>query len=48
MKDKLNRGSLIIILGGIILYLELYGLKFVQMIELKVTGSCFTSSLDYS
>lgn len=47
MKYKLNMGSLAIILGGLVLSLELYGLKFVQMIELTATGSCFTNSLDY-
>lgn len=47
MRDKLSIGSLAIILGGLLLSLELYGLKFIQIIELQATGSCLTNPLDY-
>ena len=47
MRDKLNIGSLAIILGTLLLSLELYGLKFIQIIELQAAGSSFTNSLDY-
>ncbi len=47
MKIKLNIGSLAIILGVLILSLELYGLKFIQLMELQFTGSCLTNSLNY-
>ena len=47
MKDTLNIGNWAIILGVIFLSLELYGLKFVQLIELQSAGSCFTNSLSY-
>ncbi|CEI72569.1 hypothetical protein [Romboutsia hominis] len=47
MKIKLNIGSLAIILGVLILSLELYGLKFIQLMELQFTGSCPTNSFNY-
>lgn len=45
--NKSVLGSLAIILGGLILSLEIYGLKMVQGIEMQ-TGSWKTYAIDYA
>ena len=45
--NKSSLGSLAIIMGGLVLSLELYGLKIVQGLEMQ-KGSWRTQAIDYA
>ncbi len=45
--NKLSLGSLAIILGGLVLSLQLYGLKIIQGLEMQ-KGSWRTHAIDYT
>lgn len=45
--NKLSVGSLAIIIGGLVLSLEFYGLKIVQGLEMQ-KGSWNTNAIDYA
>lgn len=40
-------GYLTVIISGILLSLELYGLNFVKHIDMYVNGSCYNNAIDY-
>ena len=40
-------GYLAVIISGILLSLELYGLNFAKYIAMAINGSCYTNSMDY-
>ncbi|AOR23549.1 hypothetical protein [Clostridium taeniosporum] len=47
MDRKCFIGFMGIVFGSLLLSLELYGLKFIQFIDLKVNGSCYTNECEY-
>ncbi len=47
MSQKSFVGIIAIIFGGILLSLELYCLKFIQLFESMVFGSCYTNACEY-
>ena len=40
-------GYLAVIISGILLSLELYGLNFAKYIDMAINGSCYTNAMDY-
>ena len=40
-------GYLAVIISGILLSLELYGLNFAKYIDMAIIGSCYTNAMDY-
>ena len=40
-------GYLTVIISGILLSLQLYGLNFVKYVEMKINGSWYTNAMDY-
>lgn len=40
-------GYLTVIISGILLSLQLYGLNFVKYIDMKINGSWYTNAMDY-
>lgn len=47
MNSKKSIGTLAIILGALLLSLEVYSLKFIQLLDMKITGRCFTFCSEY-
>lgn len=45
--NKSSFGRLAIILGGLVLSLQIYGLKFIQGVEMK-SGSSYANAIDYA
>ena len=40
-------GYLAVIISGILLSLELYGLNFAKYIDMAINGCCYTNAMDY-
>lgn len=40
-------GYLSVILSGMLLSLELYGLNFIKHIDVEINGSCYTNTMEY-
>lgn len=48
MKEQFKFGTMLSVLGGLTLSLQLYGFKIIQLLELNSTGTSLGNSLEYT
>ena len=47
MDKKVVMGYFAVIISALVLSIELYALKFIQYVDMKINGSCYTHAIDY-